>query len=307
MARRYDHLGDVEVFLTVVEKGSLSAAAVALGTTPSVLSRAVTRLEARLGAQLLRRSTRRLTLTEAGGQYLNEMRAAFARIEAAEAALTDAAEGELTGRVRMSAPTTYGHHRLPAMLAAFAVAHPRVRVEVSILNRNVDLVAEGFDLVIRLGKLPDSGLGQRRLEDAPLRLAASPGYLAQAGRPGGLDDLARHRLLPFVMPSTGRAAPWLFLQGGGVVEWRPEGAVTVLDDVLGCVSLAEAGLGICQSYDFVLSERLSRGALVEVLPELSGAARLFSILYPRHRHLPAATRALIDFLAASSTLMDRER
>lgn len=300
MARRYDHLGDVEVFISVVEKGSLSAAAVTFGTTPSVLSRAVTRLETRLGIQLLRRSTRRLTLTDAGRQYLDEMGAAFDRIDAAETALTQASGAALTGRVRLSVPTTYGHHRLPAMLSAFTSAHPQLRVELSIANRNVDLIAEGFDLAIRLGELPDSGLSLRRLEDAPLRLLASPGYLAQHGMPRDLVELAHHRLLPFIMPSTGRAAPWLLRHGGTSMEWQPEGAVTVLDDVLGCVALAEAGLGICQSYDFVAAAQLQRGTLVEVLPNLSGATRPFSIIFPAHRHLAARTRALIDSLVAAA-------
>lgn len=301
MARRYDHLGDVEVFLAVVEAGSMTAAAVVLGSTPSVLSRAVSRLETRLGAQLLRRSTRRLVLTDSGRQYLEEMQGAFARIDAAEGALSDATEGAaLTGRVRLSVPTTYGHYRLPVMLAGFARAFPLVRVELSIANRNVDLIAEGYDLAIRLGRLPDSGLSLRRLEDAPLRLAASPAYLAQAGTPEALDDLARHRLLAFVMPSTGRPSPWLMNRPEGVSEWHPQGTVTILDDVLGCVSLAEAGLGICQSYDFIVADRLRRGSLIEVLPAFSGATRPFSIIFPTHRHLPAATRTLVDFIAAAA-------
>lgn len=301
LARRYDHLGDVEVFLIIVEKGSMTAAAIALGTTSSVLSRAVTRLETRLGVQLLRRSTRRLVLTEPGRQYLERMRIAFGQIEEAEAELSNAAEGpDLTGRVRLSVSTTYGHYRLPAMLAAFSRTFPQVCVELSIQNRNVDLIAEGYDLAIRLGSLPDSGLGLRKLEDAPLRLVASPDYLARAGQPQDIKDLPRHRLLPFVMPSTGRAAAWLLRHSDHVEEWRPEGTITVLDDVLGCVSLAERGLGICQSYDFVIAERLQRGMLVEVLPELSGATRPFSIIFPAHRHLPPATRALIDFLAVAA-------
>jgi len=113
MARRFGHLGDVEAFITVVENGSFSAGAVALGTTPSVLSRAVTRLEARLGTQLLRRTTRRLGLTEAGRAYMEQSRAAFGLIEDAERAISGRDDGVLTGRVRLSVSTTYGHFRLP--------------------------------------------------------------------------------------------------------------------------------------------------------------------------------------------------
>ena len=169
MSRKFDYLGDVEVFLAVVEHGSFTAGAVALSTTPSVLSRAVTRLEARLGRQLLQRTTRRVGLTDAGRLYLEQVRTAFGLLDDAERDVL-AQDGALAGRVRLSVPTTYGHYRLPPVLARFAQQYPQVQVELNITNRNVDLVAEGFDLAIRLGQLPDSGLVARKLEDAPLLL-----------------------------------------------------------------------------------------------------------------------------------------
>lgn len=295
MARRFDYLADVEAFVTVVEKGTLSAAAVTLGTTPSVLSRAISRLETRLGVQLLRRTTRRLNLTDAGTLYLEQSRSAFALIDDAERRI-QGQEGVLTGRVRLSVPTTYGHYRLPSLLARFAQAFPQVRVELSITNRNVDLVAEGYDLAIRLGQLPDSGLVGRKLEDARLCLVASAKYLDRAGIPRQVDELITHSCLPFVMPSSGRIAPWLFCENGENREWMPAGHVQVSDDVLGIVSLALAGLGICQTYDFIVRERIERGELVEVLEAFGGRSRPFSVIYPPHRQLPAAARALIDFL-----------
>lgn len=293
--RRFDHLGDVEAFVTVVEKGSISGGAIALSTTSSVLSRAITRLETRLGTQLVRRTTRRLSLTEAGRAYVEQARAAFFLMEDAERAI----QGQgvtLNGRVRLSVSTTYGHFRLPEKLARFAKTHPNVEVEVSITNRNVDLVAEGFDVAIRLGELPDSGLIGRKLEDAPLRLAASPDYLKRNGVPETIDDLARHDCLPFIMPSTGRPGAWLFCADGREIDWTPEGSVQVFDDVLGVVSLAEAGMGICQTYDFILRDRIDRGSLVEILPQMTGRSRPFSLLYVPHRSLSGATRALIELL-----------
>ncbi|WP_423065819.1 LysR family transcriptional regulator [Devosia sp. CN2-171] len=291
--RRYDNLGDVEVFTTVVEQGSITAASVILGTSASVLSRAITRLEARLGAQLLRRTTRRISLTDAGRAYNEQARAAFALIEDAERSVRGS-DGQLVGRVRVSVSTTYGHFRLPGILARFAALYPEVEVEVGITNRNVDLVAEGYDVAIRLGELPDSALVGRKLEDAPLRLVASPAYVAARGAPARLEDLNRHRCLPFIMPSSGRPGPWLFRSHAEDIEWTPVGPVQVLDDVLGVVSMAEAGLGICQSYDFVVADRIARGSLVEVLPEAAGRSRPFSLLYVPHRSLSAATRAFID-------------
>ncbi len=199
MSRRFDHLGDVETFVTVVEKGSMTAGAVALATTPSVLSRAITRLEARLGVQLLRRTTRRLSLTEEGRLYLEQSRAAFALIDDAERAMQGQGD-ELTGSVRLSVPTTYAHHRLPALLQPFVLRHPQVRIELNITNRNVDLVAEGYDLAIRMGPLPDSGLVGRKLEDAPMCLLAAPDYIARELRGYTPEQFARQS------PGVGRRA-----------------------------------------------------------------------------------------------------
>jgi DNA-binding transcriptional LysR family regulator len=297
MSRRFDHLGDVETFVTVVDKGSMTAAAVALATTPSVLSRAITRLEARLGVQLLRRTTRRLSLTEPGQRYLEQARAAFTLIDDAERSVQGAGDGELSGRVRLSVPTTYGHHRLPAALQRFRQQYPKVRIELGITNRNVDLVAEGYDLAIRLGPLPDSGLVARQLEDAPLCLVAAPDYLARAGTPQTIGALARHACIPFVMPSTGRVAPWVFVEDGREVDWTPPADLQVAEDVLGVVSLAAHGMGICQTYDFIAQDLLRQGRLVEVLAHTRGRSRPFSLIFAPHRSLSAASRALIDFLA----------
>lgn len=295
MSRKFDYLGDVEVFIAVVEHGSFTAAAVALSTTPSVLSRAVTRLEARLGRQLLQRTTRRVGPTEAGRVYLEQARSAFSLLDDAERD-GRGQEGDLTGRVRMSVPTTYGHYRLPPLLARFSQQYPRVQVELNITNRNVDLIAEGFDLAIRLGQLPDSGLVARKLEDAALLLVASPDYLHRRGKPQTLEELQRHQCLPFIMPRTGRIAPWVFRDEGRDIDWLPGSTIEISDDVLGVVSLAEQGMGICQSYEFIVRDRIQRGQLVEVLPHLRGRTRPFSVLFAPHRRQSAATRAMIDLL-----------
>lgn len=295
MSRKFDYLGDVEVFIAVVEHGSFTGAAVALSTTPSVLSRAVTRLEARLGRQLLQRTTRRVGLTEAGRVYLEQARSAFSLLDDAER-VGRGQEGDLTGRVRMSVPTTYAHYRLPPLLARFTQQYPRVQVELNITNRNVDLIAEGFDLAIRLGQLPDSGLVARKLEDAALLLVASPDYLHRRGKPRTLEELQRHQCLPFIMPRTGRIAPWVFHDEGRDIDWIPGSTIEISDDVLGVVSLAEQGMGICQSYEFIVRDRIERGQLVEVLPHLRGRSRPFSVLFAPHRRQSAATRAMIDLL-----------
>ncbi|WP_028101933.1 LysR family transcriptional regulator [Pseudoduganella violaceinigra] len=292
MSRKYDHLSDVETFVTVVERGSLTAAAVALSTTPSVISRALARLEARLGTQLLRRTTRSLGLTDAGRLYLEQTRAALALIDDAERAV-QAEGGDVTGRIRISAPTTYGHYRLPALLQRFAERYPAVRVDLNISNRNVDLAAENFDFAIRQGVLKDSGMIARKLEDARLVLVCAPAYARRKGLPRNLEELARHDCLTFLLPSTGRAFPWQLMQDGEELDWPPESALQVTDDALGTVSLAEAGLGICQTFRFIVQDRIDRGVLLEVLPELQGRARPFSLIYTPQRRMTAAARALL--------------
>ncbi|MCQ4166664.1 LysR family transcriptional regulator [Tahibacter harae] len=299
MGRKFDYLADVEAFIAVVEHGSFTAGAVALSTTPSVLSRAVARLETRLGRQLLQRTTRRLGLTDAGRQYLEQARSAFSLLDDAGREV-QGQEGELAGRVRLSVPTTYGHYRLPRLLARFARLHPRVQVDLNITNRTVDLVAEGFDLAIRLGHLPDSGLVARKLEDAALLLVASPDYIARSGAPQTLEELRWHVCLPFVMPRTGRLAPWAFREHERDIDWLPSSCIEISDDVLGVVSLAEHGVGICQSYEFIVRERLERGRLVELLPQLRGRSRPFSVVYAPHRRQSAAARAMIEVLVSEA-------
>ena len=291
--RRYDHLADVEAFVATAEHGALVRAATALGTTPSMISRAVSRLEQRLGVQLLRRTTRRMSLTDAGRQYLEGAQAAFALITEAERDIRGQ-DGPLAGTVRISAPTSYGHYRLPQRLHAFRMAHPGVSVVLEIGNRNVDLVAEGVDLAIRGGELPDSGLVAHRLEDAAFCLVASPDYLRRRGTPDSIAALHAHDCIAFVMPSTGRVMPWGLRDAGRDVDWMPHSSLHVAEDVSGLVSLARAGLGICQTYRFIAEDSLRSGALVEVLPGTAARSRPFSLIYAPHRRMPATTRALID-------------
>lgn len=293
MTRRFDHIGDVETFITVVDRGSLTAAAVQLSTTASVISRALARLEARLGCQLLRRTTRSIGLTDAGRIYLDQARSALLQIEDVERTLQGDHDA-VSGRIAITAPTTYGHHQLPALLDAFSGKYPQVRVDVNITNRNVDLAAEGFDFAIRQGVLKDSSLVARKLVDAPLSLVCSPAYAARMGTPASLDDLSSHRCLCFLLPSTGRPVPWQFMYDGAELDWHPDAAMHVTDDVLGVVSMAQAGLGISQMFDFIVRERIERGELVELLPDMAGRSRPFSLMYLQRRTLSAAARAFRD-------------
>ncbi|STD07195.1 LysR family transcriptional regulator [Cronobacter sakazakii] len=295
MSRRFAHLSDVEIFVTIIEKGSITAAAVALGTTASVLSRALTRLETRLGVQLVRRTTRQLSLTQAGRHYYEQACSAFSVFERAERDIQGRG-AQTVGHIRLSAPTTYGHYRLPALLQRFAAHYPGITVELNITNRNVDLVAEGYDLAIRLGTLPDSRLVARKLEEAPLCLVAAPAYLRQHSEPHTLDALENHRCLPFIMPSSGRIAQWSLCEEGAPIEWTPKGQIQVSDDILGVISLAVSGAGICQTYDFIARPLMENGLLTEILPQTRGRTRPFSLIYAPHKGLSSASEAFIRFI-----------
>ena len=298
MSRQFDHLADVEVFLIVAEKLSISAAAIYLSTTPSVISRTITRLEKKLGIQFFRRTTRHLSLTEAGQLYYEKMQHAFQLIDHAERVI-QGEQLQISGKIKLSVPTTYGHYRLPPLLEKFLLQYPDIQIEISISNRNVDLIAEGFDLAIRQGHLSNSSLVARPLELAPLQLVASPNYLKRVGVPQTLEELNHHQCIAFELPSSGKVIPWFFKDGDQEIQWTPTNRILVKEDILGVVSLAESGIGICQSYSFIVNEKIRQGKLQPLLETYAGHTRPFSLLYAQHKHMSSATRALINFLCSN--------
>lgn len=298
MSRQFDHLADVEVFLIVAEKLSISAAAIYLSTTPSVISRTITRLEKKLGIQFFRRTTRHLSLTEAGQLYYEKMQHAFQLIDNAERVI-QGEQLQISGKIKLSVPTTYGHYRLPPLLEKFLLQYPDIQIEISISNRNVDLIAEGFDLAIRQGHLPNSSFVARPLEQAPLKLVASPTYLKRMGIPKTLEELNHHQCIAFELPSNGKVTPWFLKDIDQEIQWIPTNRILVKEDILGVVSLAENGLGICQSYDFIVNEKIQQGTLQPLLEPYAGHTRPFSLLYAQHKHMSSATRAFIDFLCST--------
>ncbi|SEO57198.1 MULTISPECIES: LysR family transcriptional regulator [unclassified Luteibacter] len=297
MHRQFDDLmlGSVELFCLAGELGGFTAAATAAGVTPAAVSRAVARLEARLGIRLFVRSTRQIRLTDAGRVYMEQCRQALAQFADAERMATGE-ETRLSGRLRISVPTTYGHYRLLPLLPAFHREHPDVRLDLHISNRNIGFADEAFDLAIRVRPQADSTMIVRHLEDAPLVVVASPAYLKERRAPKTLADLAGHECIQFDLPSSGRRIPWLFRENGQDVEYEAESAYTVAEDVLGGVTLARAGAGLFQAYRFVVQKDLADGTLVEVLPKLGGRSRPYNLLYPHSRFVPPRVRAFIDFL-----------
>jgi DNA-binding transcriptional LysR family regulator len=299
MERRFNdlQLGSLELFCLAAERGSFSAAAQAGGVTPAAVSRAMARLESRLGVRLFQRTTRSLRLTDAGRGYFDSCRSALGQLAEAERLVTGAQQ-LAAGRVRMSLPTTYGHYRVLPQLAAFRARHPGVDVDIHLSNRNVDLAEEPFDLVVRMREPRESTLVSRKLEEAELVVVGSPGYLRRAGTPRRVRDLERHECIQFELPSTGRPVPWLLRERGRTTEVATRGGLRVSADVLGGVTLARAGAGLFQTYRFIVAEDLSAGRLVTVLDDAGGASRPVYALWSSARHMPLRVRVLVDFLVA---------
>lgn len=287
-------LGSIELFCLCAEQGSFTGAAVIAGVTPAAVSRSIARLEARLGATLFARTTRRVTLTDAGQLYFQHCKEVLGQLADAEREL---AGNQLSpsGVVRISIPTTFGHFRVLPLLPAFNARYPDVHLEIQLSNQNVDLTGQ-YDLAIRGRNIPDSSLIARHLEDARLVTVASPEYLARAGTPTSLAELDQHNCIQFQLPSTGQPISWLFRVDGRAVDKLTSGNVCFSEDILGGVTLARHGGGIMQTYDFIVEEQLRQGSLVEILIPYKGCSRPFSLLYSRDRHMPIRVKTFIEFL-----------
>jgi DNA-binding transcriptional LysR family regulator len=290
-------LGTIAIFCKAAELGSFTAAARALALTPAAVSRSVGRLEERLGNKLFRRTTRSMQLTDDGRQYFAQCRAALAQIEDAERSITGQ-HAQPRGLLRISVPGTYAHCRLLPRLPAFRARYPLVELDINISTRNIDFVEEGYDVAIRQGTPPDSRLVARKLEDARIGVYASAAYLQARGTPQTLQQLqdGTHTLLPFVLVSTGRAMPWLFMQDGQPVELIPRSDVQVSEDPLGMVGLARAGMGLVQTMHWIAQSY--QPELTEVLQPYAGRTRPFYLLYPQNKHLASKVRVLVDFLTS---------
>jgi len=301
MKRQFDDilLGSIELFCLAAELGSFTAAAAMAGVTPAAVSRSVSRLEQRLGARLFVRTTRQIKLTDGGQAYFAQCRQALTQLVDAESEVTGK-QSAPAGQIRISLPVPYAHYRVLPLLPEFRRRYPEVTIETNISNRNIDFVAEGYDLAIR-GRLPeDSNLISRKLEDSPLTIVATPEYLKRAGTPKTPEDLAKHDCIQFELPSSGRDIPWLLRQKGEIIEVPTQGGYRVSDEYLSAVTLARNGAGLFQTYRYIVEADLHAGNLVEVLQPYAGASRPFTLLYPHGRHLPLRVRVFIDFLIDKS-------
>ncbi|HEY4555349.1 MAG TPA: LysR family transcriptional regulator, partial [Lysobacter sp.] len=286
-------LQQLSSFLAVVRAGSFVGAAEAAGLSKAAVSRHVAELEAHLGVRLLHRTTRRLSLTEDGQRFHAQAAELVAALEELEAE-TASRGGEATGRLRVNAPLTFGNLHLAPLWPRFLAAHPNVSLDITLNDRVVDLVEEGYDVAIRITARLDPQLVSRRLATTRIVLCASPRYLAAHGTPVHPHELAAHAVFGYSYWSGGDN--WSFHGPDGEVTVRVNPRIhTNSGDT--CRAAALDGQGIVLQPDFLVGPDLNSGALVELMPAYRSIELGVFAVYATRKHLPMKTRRLIDFLA----------
>jgi DNA-binding transcriptional LysR family regulator len=281
------HLAEIESFVSVVEEGGFRAAAKRAGLTPSAVSKRVRALEERLGARLLNRNTRRVAPTDVGRALYERARAILADLEDAETAVAEL-QAEPRGPLRVGAPMDFGRRQLVDIFAIFAAEHPAISLDVQLTDRFVDVVGEGFDVVVRIGDLPDSSLVARRLAPCRRVLVAAPRYLEERATPATESELSGHAWLAYALES---AHSWP-LEGATLSESSRHRA----DNGEMVRALARAGAGIALLPTFLVGDDLRDGSLVELLPGQLDADLTISALTPHRKLLTTKVQLLIGKL-----------
>jgi DNA-binding transcriptional LysR family regulator len=290
-----DLFGSMKMYMAVVEGGSFAAAANKLDISRAMVSKQIQKLEEHLGTRLMNRTTRRLSLTETGRAFYERSTQIISDVEEAEQIA-----GQMTrtpqGVLRVTIPLSYGQHRLAAIIGAYTQAYPQVQLDISLSDRKVDLVDEGFDLAIRIGAMPQSDLIARKIGGVHSIVCAAPAYLARHGAPQTPADLAQHACLGYTLTGSG-------------AEWRmegPQGPVTVAiagpiradnGDIIRLA--AQGGAGIIFQPHFIVGEDIDAGRLVRLLPEWQSAELGVYAVYPSRKHLSAKVRTFVDFMVAA--------
>lgn len=288
-----DRFQEMQVFARIAERHSFSKAAEDLRIPPATVTNLIKRLEQRLGARLLERTTRQVRLTHDGEIYYRRCVRLLADLEEADGAFLDKAP---KGLLRVNAQGTLARHFVMPGLPGFLARYPDITLHLGEDDRYVDLVREGVDCVLRAGELQDSSLAGRRIALMPQVTVASPAYLARCGEPAGLEDLSAHWAVNFQSSATGRALAMDFLVEGRSVQVTPRAAVSVSGAEL-YTGAALAGLGLIQVPRYRVERELADGQLKVVLPRLPPAPMPVSVLYPQNRQVSARVRVFTQWLA----------
>lgn len=289
-----DRLTEMEAFATVVDQGGFTDAARKMGISKSAVSKHVSSLEARLGARLLNRTTRRVSPTEIGLAYYDRARRVLNDAGEADALVTSM-QSAPSGLLRISVATDFGGNHLSPILSEFLEDFPDITVNMVLNNRYVELISEGFDMALRIGELEDSTLRARKLTETTKRMIASPAYFERYGRPQKIDDLSDHKLLHYSNQSNGSV--WkITAPSGEKRQVRTSGALSV-NDGQSLLKAAVAGLGIAYLPSYLYSDAMAEGLVEDVIPDLPVESQGIYAVYPPGRFTQPKVRAFIDFLA----------
>lgn len=289
-----DRLQTMAVFVRVAETESFTAAAKGMGLTKASASNAIRALEQRVGTRLLHRTTRRVRLTQDGAVFFDRCKELLSEVEETET-LFQKSDIALSGRIRVDLPSRLARLQVIPALPRFLREHPGLELELGTTDRAVDLIREGYDCVVRVGWLSDSGLVARRVGEVPLINCASPDYLKRHGRPRRLEDLEKHYLVHYVSTLGQRPEGFEYEEDGAWKERPMRGLITV-NNAEASVAAAVAGLGLIQTPALGLEAELGERRLVEVLPEHPARSMPMAILYPHRRHLSRRVRVFMDWL-----------
>jgi LysR family transcriptional regulator for bpeEF and oprC len=290
-----DKIKAMRAFVRIVEANSFSKAAETLDVPRAALTATIQKLEAALGVQLLQRTTRRLSLTPEGADYLRDCHDILQALELAESRFKGRDAASPRGRLRVELPATLGKNVILPQLATFHALYPGLELVISFTDRLVDLTEEGADCAVRVGKLQDSSMIGRQIGTMPFLLCAAPAYIAKHGVPATVADLQAHRSVMHFSGRTGRAFDWELWVDGGWVKVALEGPVAV-NDADANLALALQGLGLARCARYQVREHLLDGSLVAVLPDAPLPALPISLVYPKGRMATAKLRVFADWL-----------
>lgn len=291
-----DRIDCDRMFVAVLDTGSFAEAARRLGVSSGQASKLVSRLETELGVQLLKRTTRALAATEVGKAYYERLKGLLDEFDALDASVRNAS-GAPAGQLRITAPLSFGTHQLTPLLLDFARSFPAVRFDVSFSDRTVNLVDEGFDLAVRIGKPADSSMMARRLCDIRVITVAAPDYIARHGAPQHPHDLAAHACI--IDTNFRDPVDWPFVDARKGVETVPVAGRLHFSNGEACLVAAMAGFGIARVPSFIAGPCIRDGKLQVVLGGAEGQPHGLYAVYPPARHLAVKVRTFIDFLVNS--------
>lgn len=289
-----DRLTSMSIFVKATELGSFAAAADALNLSPQMVAKHVAWLEGRLGARLLNRTTRRQSLTDIGRNYYERCKVVLAEAEAADAIALEM-QATPSGTISVNAPVTFGAYTLAPFITRYLAQFPETQIELTLSDRLVDPIEEGFEVVIRIGELADSSMVAWPMRPYRLIACASPDYVARAGMPKTPADLEQHACLVYGIWTSSAPCRWLFYKAGKCEEIRPQGRFRA-NDWKALLHAALEGYGVTLGPEDVLGKEIDAGRLVQVLPDYEGSARPMHVLVPTARRQTVKITCFVNAL-----------